>query len=229
VFVADCYGILGFSAEQNRNLELMEAGRGTEYGGVGGGGGQGVVAVIFSGGFAATVDAFPAESAAVHMAVAASGSSINTFLSKNATAAYYGGLAKATFRYDPQKQEFGKTPYFFVSALAEPDGAVGTTSFTSDAKGSVRGLLDSAPAGSAFDAVALFPCFMRGKNEYGANNVEPDAVSELLLGVPVYGMFCHGELGPSRCLGFAGSSFPQKDCRQHSMTTIVAVHASKKG
>jgi small ligand-binding sensory domain FIST len=74
-------------------------------------------------------------------------------------------------------------------------------------------------------AVALFPCFMRGKNEYGVNDVEPAAVAAQLPSVPVFGMFCHGELGPRRCLGFTIAEAPQQTCTQHSMTTIVAVHA----
>ena len=41
VLLADCYGILGFSQRDGANIELMEAGRGEEYGGVGGDGGQG--------------------------------------------------------------------------------------------------------------------------------------------------------------------------------------------
>lgn len=70
VLLADCYGILGFSADEGRNIELMEAGRGREYGGPGGDGGRGVVAVVFSGGgTVASWDELPAR-ATSHMAVA---------------------------------------------------------------------------------------------------------------------------------------------------------------
>jgi hypothetical protein len=227
VFLADCYGILGFSTEAGRNIELMEAGRGREYGGVGGDGGRGVVAVAFSGGgVVATVDALPAEGTTAHMVVAASGSDISTFLARHAVAIYYGGLAKATFRYVPDQEQFAAVPYFFVSTVASPHHTVGTTSFTADVKSAVQALLNEAPVGSQVDTVALFPCYMRGKNEYGINNVEPDAVSALLPQVPVYGMFCHGELGPRQCLGFDSTRKPQQVCTQHSMTTIVAVHAA---
>lgn len=225
VFLADCYGILGFSAAENRNIELMEAGRGQEYGGVGGDGGAGVVAVAFSGtNVAASTTTLPGEGCAAHLVVAAHGSDCNALLARHASAAYYGGIAKATYRYAPDTGRFETVPYFFVSHLSSPGHGVGTTSFTTHVTDAVQALLDQAPAGSRAQAVALFPCFMRGKNEYGVNNVEADAVSTLLPNVPVFGMFCHGELGPKRLLGFAVDHHPQQSCGLHSMTTIVAVH-----
>jgi len=226
VLLADCYGILGFCVEEGRNRELMEAGCGTEYGGVGGDGGRGVVGVVYSGGGAVgTTDALPTEVTS-HLVVAAHGSSIASFLQQQATAVYYGGLAKAALRYDARKELFEPVPHIFVSTRRVPDVSLGTTSFTSDARGAVRQLLDRAPGGSQVEAVALFPCFMRGKNTYGKNNVEPAAISELLPGVPIFGMFCHGELGPKGNMGFDTTKRPQQSCTQHSMTSIVAVHLS---
>jgi hypothetical protein len=222
VLLADCYGILGFSAAAKRNIELMEAGRGSEYGGRGGDGGQGVVAVVFSGeGVSASTDTLPA-SATAHMVVASSGSNVTSFLSSNACAVYHGGLAKATFQFNADQGQFEAVPYFHVSTASDP---VGTTSFTSDAKGAMQTLLDQLPPGNRVGAVALFPCFMRGINEYGVNNIEPDALWEILPDVPIYGMFCHGELGPKGCVGFESAQDPRKSCRQHSMTSIVAMHA----
>jgi len=227
VFLADCYGIVGFSPAAGRNIELMEAGRGREYGGVGGDGGKGLVAVVFSGGgVVADTDALPPAGAVAHMVVAKAGSDVSSFLAQQATAFYYGGLAKAAYRYVPLEERFEAIPYFFVSTLAVAENPVGATSFTADVKGAVGTLLSQMPAGSRPAAVALFPCFMRGRNEYGINNVEPDAVSALLPGTPVYGMFCHGELGPRRCLGFDSVEKPQQSCTLHSMTTIVAIHAA---
>jgi hypothetical protein len=228
VFLADCYGILGYSAEEGRNIELMEAGRGREYGGVGGDGGQGVVVVAFcGGGVVATVDALPDAGTTAHLVVAAHGGTVGSLLAKQASSMYYGGVAKTTFRYAPANERFEAIPWFSISMLATLEQTVGTTSFTADAKGSVQRLLKQAPAGSRVETVALFPCYMRGKNEYGANNVESDAVSELLPEVPIYGMFCHGELGPRQCMGFDSTQKPQQFCTQHSMTTIVAVHAAR--
>jgi hypothetical protein len=226
VLLADCYGVLGYIPEQGRNLELMESGRGMEYGGVGGDGGQGVVAVVFSGGGAvATTDALPAEGVTSHMAVTAGGAT--SFLDKHGSAVYYGGVAKGTHRFDRGKGQFESVPHFFVSTLAsDATSSVGTTSFSSDARGSVKELLDQLPAGSRVQAVGLFPCFMRGKNTYNENNVEPDAVGELLPEVPIFGMFCHGELGPGGCQGFdPDGKQALSACRQHSMTSIVAIHA----
>jgi len=230
VLLADCYGILGFAEDTERNMEFMEAGRGQEYGGVGGEGGQGVVAVAFTGGdVIATIDSLPAEGVIAHMVIARSGSDVTGFLEKRATAPYYGGLAKATFVYAHEQEEFQTTPYFFVSSATAAGHTVGLTSFNADAKAAVQALLDGTPSGEVVDTVGLFPCFMRGVNEYGVSNVEPDVISELLPGVPVYGMFCHGELGPGQCLGFDAADKPQQSCRLHSGITIVAAHAGRGG
>jgi hypothetical protein len=223
VLWADCYGILGHSTAEGRNVELMEEGRGREYGGPGGDGGQGVVGVLFFGDVAVTTSEPPADAVA-HLVVAAHGSGINGFLKEHATAIYYGGVAKATYIFDAGGERFSEVPHWLVSAGPSAAGSVGTTSFSDDASRAVRTLLDRAPAGAGVEAVGLFPCFMRGKNTYDANNVEPDAVSELLPGVPIYGMFCHGELGPRECMGFDPQASPQQSCTQHSMTSIVAIH-----
>jgi hypothetical protein len=42
VYLAETYGIIGFDEERQKNVELMEKGRGSEYGFVGGSGGRGV-------------------------------------------------------------------------------------------------------------------------------------------------------------------------------------------
>lgn len=225
VLLADTYGILGYSTVRGRNQELMERGRGQEFGGPGGDGGRGVVAVLFGGDgrFVASTEELPGEASA-HLAVTTSGGI--GFLSRHASAPYYGGVAKAAFCFDPAAGAFRTVPHFFVTALRRPGACTGTTSFTSDPEGSIKRLLQELPPGGSVEAVGLFPCFMRGKNTYGEIDVEPDAVSALLPGVPIYGMFCHGELGPDSCLGFDPDTADGSGCRQHSMTTIIAVHAT---
>ena len=56
----------------------------------------------------------------------------------------------------------------------------------------------------------------------------PDAASAsaALPGVRLYGMFAHGELGPSAFAGFAGADTPAQPCTQHSMHTVLAVHTT---
>ena len=49
VYIADCYGVIGWDKKQKKNVELMEEGRGSEYGAPGGQGGEGVVVVAFRG------------------------------------------------------------------------------------------------------------------------------------------------------------------------------------
>jgi hypothetical protein len=226
VLLADCYGILGFSPGDGKNLELMEAGRGQEYGGVGGDGGRGVVAVVFSGEFEPSTSSLPTL-ATSHLAITTSASSATALLVEHGTAPYYGGVAKAAYRYAPASGEFEHVAQFFISSTPTPAAAVGTTCFTDDAQGAVKELLEQVPEGHRVEAVALMPCFMRGKNLYGRNDVEPDALAKLLPGVAIFGMFCHGELGPKRCLGFDSTGNPEQSCRTHSMTSIVAVHTSR--
>ena len=59
-------------------------------------------------------------------------------------------------------------------------------------------------------------------------NVEPDAIRGLLPDVPLFGMFCHGELGPTNAIGFTPQGASDTPCRTHSMTTIAAIYASKR-
>jgi hypothetical protein len=193
---------------------------------VGGDGGRGVVAVVFARGSAvASLDSLPAAGVTSHLVIAAPDDAIEAWLAAHASAIYYGGIAKATYRYAPAAGRFEPVPRFCVSSLAAPGHAVGATAFTGEATEALRTLLDRAPPGSRVEAVGLFPCFMRDKNAYGRNQVEPDAVTALLPGTPIYGMFCHGELGPRTGLGFNVTQKPQHACTQHSMTTVVAMHA----
>jgi hypothetical protein len=224
VYAADCYGILGFSASQGRNVELMEAGRGKEYGGTGGAGGRGVVAVVFRSGFVASTDS-PPDEATSHLVVASSGA-VTALLTERSILPYYGGVAKQALRFVPDRGSFEKVPQFFVSSLRSGTTAVGVTSFTDDVTAATTELISSMPAGHHAEALALFPCFMRGVNAYGKNNVEPDAISALLPGVRLFGMFCHGELGPSAATGFGMAEARNVPHRMHSMTSIVAVHAA---
>lgn len=49
IYLTECYGIIGFDEQVGRNVELMEKGRGSEYGFVGGSGGTGCLVAGFSG------------------------------------------------------------------------------------------------------------------------------------------------------------------------------------
>ena len=50
IYLTETYGILGYDESVGRNIELMEKGRGQEYGYQGGSGGQGCLAVAWSDG-----------------------------------------------------------------------------------------------------------------------------------------------------------------------------------
>ena len=51
-----------------------------------------------------------------------------------------------------------------------------------------------------------------------------DAIGKVMVGVRMYGMFAHGELGPSSYSGFASSAAGPVPSEQHSMTSILALH-----
>ena len=86
------------------------------------------------------------------------------------------------------------------------------------------------PEGWQAASVGLFPCFTRGVNLYDAEDVESGAIEKVLqqrkaVDARIYGMFAHGELGPSEFAGFASEAMtvPYK---QHSGTSILAVHTA---
>ena len=93
--------------------------------------------------------------------------------------------------------------------------------FTGEPEPALRALLEAVPEGCVPEALALFPCFMRGVNRYGRDGVEPETAARLAPGVPLFGMFCHGELGPPA--GRALQPGPGVPCLTHSMTTVAAV------
>ena len=49
-YITETYGIIGYDETVGENIELMEKGRGSEYGYVGGSGGRGCLVAGFSGG-----------------------------------------------------------------------------------------------------------------------------------------------------------------------------------
>ncbi len=208
VLLADCYGVLGTTPEGEAR-ERMEAGRGREYGGVGGAGGMGVAVVALAG---ARADA-PDAAAPAHLVIAAHGRP------RPAAAPCLGGVAKATWRWDAAAGRFTATDGLHVAL--PPELRVAATAFTGEAEPALRALLEAVPEGCVPEALALFPCFMRGVNRYGRDGVEPETAARLAPGVPLFGMFCHGELGPPA--GRALQPGPGVPCLTHSMTTVAAV------
>ena len=66
VYLTETYGIIGYDNDLKQNVELMEKKRGSEYGFVGGSGGQGCLVAGFSGGaVAGHMDDFPEEATSV--------------------------------------------------------------------------------------------------------------------------------------------------------------------
>jgi len=221
VYVTETYGILGYDEGAGRNVELMEKGRGSEYGFVGGSGGQGCLVLAYSGGAAAGhTAAWPADAAS--MMVVADGS--GAFAAAAASAPlHYGGITKEAWVLSDGALQ--PVPFFWVASVAGGAAPVGVTTFTGEAGEAALGLLEQAPG--PVSAVGLFPCFTRGVNKYDAEDVETAAIAQVVgASRRMYGMFAHGELGPSRFSGFdsaapAGGPVPSE---QHSMTSILALH-----
>lgn len=125
-------------------------------------------------------------------------------------------------------------PYFWVASTAG-SAPIGVATFTEDAGGATSALLSKLPASFEPQHIGLFPCFTRGVNLYKAEDVETAEIAAVLPAPSprVYGMFAHGELGPSGgWSGFAreptgGAAALAHE--QHSMTSILAVHTSEMG
>lgn len=219
VYIADCYGIIGWDKAAGVNIELMEEGRGQEYGGVGGKGGEGVVVVAFRGSghmpSAGEEGSLPAG-CGLHMVVRASGGP-----TPPAEGVVYGGVAKACYKLG-HTGDLVQIPQFAVST---PAGVV--SSFKGDAGAAAAAALGAVPAAAAPPSTAgYFPCFMRGVNQYGNDGVEPAAFAANGLGVRLFGMFAHGELGPPQGEPVVCSAGVQAAVEMHSMTSILALYGS---
>jgi len=220
VYMTETYGILGFDLKEGRNLEFMEKGRGSEYGCRGGDGGQGSVVVAFFGsGIHASHGLVPEGATSCMVVTTGSGWA----QASSGAPVHYGGVTKECFLL--RNQAFESVPFFCVSTRDNP---VGIAAVQSDVGTATRDLLSQLPPGrEASGAVALFPCFTRGVNEYDKNDVEPEAVSQALPGCRIFGMFAHGELGPASFSGFCPPAQSEQTCVQHSMTTVMAVYTSE--
>lgn len=219
VYLSETYGILGYDEDLQRNIELLEKGRGTEYGYQGGSGGQGCLALAYSGGAVCGHNhEFPKDAST--MMVIADGS--KAFAKVAATAPlHYGGITKESWLVKSDGA-LESVPYFWVANTSKDP--VGVAAFTENAGDATKSLVDKIPSSvQRSPQVGLFPCYTRGVNEYGEENVEPDAISSILADSRIYGMFAHGELGPSSYEGFIkeANSIP---CTQHSHTSILSIH-----
>lgn len=229
VFLTETYGIIGFDDESGENIELMEKGRGSEYGYCGGSGGQGCLGIGYSKGavLGSTTD-FPPNASTLMVIADQSGTWAKD---KEKAPLHYGGITKQTWKVGDDGN-LVEVPYFWVADTS--DEPVGVSTFTEKAGPAVSSLLSKLPQShEATESVGIFPCFTRGVNLYGEEHVEPKAVASILekessIRRPrVYGMFAHGELGPSSFAGFEKNpNFI--DCTKHSMTTILSVHTSPK-
>lgn len=223
VYVADCYGIIGWDKQAQENVELMEEGRGSEYGCVGGNGGEGVVVAAFRGGaftptdFAAAAAGSLPSACSAHMVV------------KNGpgtpkappSGAIFGGVAKKCYTL----QHSGDLEEVEQIAVSTPAAVV--SSFTGDAAKATGAILDAADSGLA-SAVGYFPCFCRGVNKYGEDNIEPKQFAGAgLEGVPLFGMFAHGELGPPVGEPIVCTAETEAACgvEMHSMTSVMALYS----
>ena len=97
IFLTETYGIIGFDEELSRNVELMEKGRGSEYGFRGGSGGQGCLIVAYSGGASAGHTAsFPRPEDVSSLMVVADTSKAFAKVAGDAPL-HYGGITKEAF------------------------------------------------------------------------------------------------------------------------------------
>jgi hypothetical protein len=230
VYLTETYGIIGYDEDLGRNVELMEQGRGSEYGNAGGSGGQGCLAVGFRGdhvrcGHGDPNDSFPDSTQSTLLIADQSGTYSKDMQSKALPhCLYYGGITKECFRIDKNGQKHS-VPYFWIAD--GDDGPIGVTTFADEsesaATSAARSLLHKLPSTTLTVSghVGLFPCFTRGVNLYGSEDVESQQVSQVIPNCRTYGMFAHGELGP--ITGYCDYN-AKAACTQHSMTTIMSIH-----
>mmetsp|Transcript_7408 Transcript_7408/g.9171 ORF Transcript_7408/g.9171 Transcript_7408/m.9171 type:complete len:291 (+) Transcript_7408:42-914(+) len=226
VYLTETYGIIGHDVASGKNIELMEKGRGSEYGFRGGSGGRGCLVVAYDGDdvTSGTTADFPAGVENLLVVADTSGS-----FGKVADDAplHYGGITKECFvALSPGGDDVvvpRRVPYFWVGSRTP----VGISAFGDDAGVAAESLLGKIPDKvRASGDVGLFPCFSRGVNQYGVENVESDAIGGVMKKPRVYGMFAHGELGPVSFAGFSNESTSQTkiDFTQHSGMSILAIH-----
>lgn len=222
MYIADCYGIIGFDKASSSNVELMEKDRGQEYGCRGGNGGEGVVVVGFRGEHAPTTPGdggdLPSDRA-LHMLVTSAGKP-----SSPPAGVIYGGVAKACYQLE-HSGDLVSVPQFAVSTA----GAA-VSSFVGDAGEAAKATVGALPEAAKVPiAAGYFPCFCRGVNKYGEDGIEPGAFAENgLKDVPLFGMFAHGELGPAEGapVSCSSSDGTPPSVEMHSATSVLAVYGS---
>lgn len=226
VYVVDCYGIIGWDKVKKQNMELMEKGRGSEYGCQGGNGGEGVVVAAFRGGaftptcFEKGVGASLPGQCTAHMVMKGGPGAPEA----PAAGAVFGGVAKRCFalKHSGDLEE--------VAQVAVSSNAAVVSSFIGEARTATGAILEAAGTeNKAYSALGYFPCFCRGVNKYGEDDVEvKEFAAAGLEGVPIFGMFAHGEIGPP--VGGPIQCTPETDALSsvevHSMTSVVALYST---
>lgn len=228
VYLTETYGILGFDEDLKRNVELLEKDRGSEYGFVGGSGGQGCLVLGYSdGAIAGHTDDFPAGTSS--MMVVADQSKTWTSVQTKAPL-HYGGITKTCWQINMDDLTKIEVPYFWIAdtTAANTGKSTGIMTFTEDAAEAAQSLLKKLPNDVKTSRdVGLFPCFTRGVNRYAKEDVESTAISSVLPNTRIYGMFAHGELGPSSYVDFCSEPNNNISCEQHSMSSILSIHTTK--
>ena len=224
--MTEAYGILGYDEDLRQNVELMEKGRGSEYGCCGGSGGQGCLAIgYYDGAIAGDSADFPCGLSSL-MVIADQSESWAAVQAK--APLHFGGITKQCWRVKVKGNEVSldKVSYFWV---ADNTGEMtGVSTFKGEAAEATKTLLQELPKGyKATGDVGLFPCFTRGVNQYGEENVESTAIATVMSSPRIYGMFAHGELGPTSFASFTNEA-NNHECDQHGMTSILSIHATKE-
>jgi len=184
------------------------------------------VAVLFSSGaVAAHGDVIFPEELASMMVIEDTGNEFTS--SSTVKPVHYGGVSKENYVFG-ENGELERTPFFWVGSK-EQDLPVGISTFTGEADAACAKLMGQISDGYTLSGdVGLFPCYTRGFNLYGKEDVESSAIAKTMTeaNARIYGMFAHGELGPSQFSGFADKA-GKVPCEKHSGTSILSMHSMK--
>lgn len=138
VYLCDSYGIIGYEQSLGRNIELMEKGRGQEYGFRGGSGGEGCLVTAFGDGAVLGHDTKFPSNAATLMVVADTSGQWGEVASK--APVHYGGVTKQIWKVKEGSDQLEQVPYVWVAAKEKNGQPTGISTFTGDARRRLRRL-----------------------------------------------------------------------------------------
>jgi len=249
--MVNTHGIIGWSVDEEENVEYEENGRGADLGLPGATTGKPGITVVAvrkqepgkkNPSLVTEIAAIPtlAQGAGVHIAMAplSSQPEAEKVIFSDKHAVFLGGYAKEVFEFMGGKWE--ERHLAVITLMISETTMVnvfhsygayklsgGLPSF--NCEGQIA--IETLPAGYKPVFTGSYQCFGRGCNAFGTPNVEARALDELWgKDLPTFGMYCAGEVANSFQVNPCGWNAQHKASEQstyHSFCTCVCVFAEK--